>query len=317
MRMRTLIRHGHLGVILIAFVALTGCVSTGQKHVDTAKDPAETAKLLASADEAVSRGNFDAALPLYAAVLQEQPTAQTWLKSGVIHNRLGHDREAAYAFDRVLALEPDNVDANEQLGLLYVLHEQVDQAREHLERVIALDPSRWRAYNGLGVLADLQHDYSAAVAHYHAALAITPNSAMLLNNAGYSQYLAGDLDVAAATFVKALGCDTTYAPARRNLALLYARKGAYRDAVQLLSTVVNEAAAYNDVGYVAMLKGDYASAERLLQEAVDRSPTYYELAARNLAAVREHLAAPSMLDPVQVGAIGPRPTTSTTAPSTF
>jgi Flp pilus assembly protein TadD len=292
--------------MLIVLVALTGCVSTGEKHVDAAKDPAETAKLLAAADEAVSKGNLEAALPLYSAVLQEQPTAQTWLKSAVIHNRLGHDREAIYAFGRVLALEPDNVDALEQIGLIYVLHEQVDQAREYLERAIALDPSRWRAHNGLGVLSDTQHDYSAAVAHYQAALAITPNSAMLLSNAGYSQYLAGDLDTAAATFVKALSCDTTYAPARRNLALLYARKGAYRDAVQLLSTVATEAAAYNDVGYVAMLKGDYASAERLLQEAVDRSPTYYDLAARNLAAVREQLTAPSRLDPVQVGAFEPR-----------
>jgi Flp pilus assembly protein TadD len=310
MRMKTIIRHGHLGVILIAFFALTGCVSTGQKHVDAAadkaaKDPAETAKLLASADEAVSQGNLEAALPLYAAVLQELPTAQTWLKSAVIHNRLGHDREAGYAFSRVLALEPDNVDALEQIGLLYVQHEQVDQAREYLERAIALDPSRWRAYNGLGVLADMQKDYSAAVTNYQAALAIAPNSAMLLNNAGYSRYLAGDLDAAAATFIKSLSCDTTYAPARRNLALLYARKGAYRDAVQLLSTVVTEAVAYNDIGYVAMLKGDYASAERLLQEAVDRSPTYYELAARNLAAVREQLAGPSKLNPVQIGAIEP------------
>jgi Flp pilus assembly protein TadD len=303
MQLKSIVRQARLGVILIALVALTGCVSTGENHAEAAKDPADTAKLLAAADEAVSKGNLEAALSLYSAVLQEQPTAQTWLKSGVIHNRLGHDREAIYAFSRVLALEPDNVDALEQIGLLYVRHEQVDQARQRLEHAIALDPSRWRAHNGLGVLSDLQHDYSAAIVHYQAALAITPNSAMLLNNAGYSQYLAGDLDAAAATFVKSLSCDTTYAPARRNLALLYARKGAYRDAVQLLSTVVNEAAAYNDIGYVAMLKGDYASAERLLQEAVDRSPTYYEVAARNLAAVREQLASPSKLDPVQVGAI--------------
>src|SRR5262245_6189379 len=303
MQMKTIVRSGHIGVMLVALVALTGCVSTGQQHAEAAKDPVDTAKLLAAADEAVGKGNLEAALSLYSAVLQEKPTAQTWLKAGVLHNRLGHDREAGYAFNRVLALEPNNVNALEQIGLLYVLHEQVDQARQHLERVIALDPSRWRAHNGLGVLSDLQHDYSAAVMHYQAALAITPNSAMLLNNAGYSQYLAGDLDSAAATFIKSLSCNTTYAPARRNLALLYARKGAYRDAVQLLSTVVSEPSAYNDIGYVAMLKGDYASAERLLQEAVDRSPTYYEVAARNLAAVREQLASPSKLEPVQVGAI--------------
>src|SRR5262245_35807549 len=133
MQLKTIVRGGHIGVMLVALVALTGCVSTGHKQVDTAadtkKDPVETTKLLAAADEAVSKGNLEAALPLYSAVLQEQPTAQTWLKAAVIHNRLGHDREAGYAFSRVLALEPDNVDALEQIGLLSVQHEQVEQAR--------------------------------------------------------------------------------------------------------------------------------------------------------------------------------------------
>jgi Flp pilus assembly protein TadD len=134
----------------------------------------------------------------------------------------------------------------------------------------------------------MKHDYAAAIVRYLAAIELQPDSAMLLNNLGYSFYLSGDFDKSAVEFVAAISRDSGYAPARRNLGLLYARKGAYSDAVELLASVMTEAAAYNDVGYMAMLKQDYPSAERLLTEAVERSPTYYEIAATNLAAVKQH-----------------------------
>jgi Tfp pilus assembly protein PilF len=285
--MATTMRTSRTALALIVVFAVNGCVATPSRSDDAAVAP--TAKMLAAADEAVRIGNFDAALPLYARVLHEEPSASTWMKAGVVHFRLGHDREAGYAFDRAIELDPDNADAHEQIGLLYVTHEQAAAGRAHLEKAVVLDPKRWRAQNGLGVLADLESDYPSAVNYYRAALAVQPDSAMLLNNLGYSMYLCGDLDNSAAEFVKALTKNPRYAPARRNLGLVYARKGAYADAVKLLQTVMTEAAAYNDAGYVAMQKGDYPNAERLLTEAVDRSPTYYQIAEENLARVKQLL----------------------------
>ena len=274
---------------LLVLLAMAGCASTPPKAEDPADPATNTEKTLAAAEEAVRIGNLEAALPLYTKALHEAPTASIWLKAGVVYFRLGHDREAGYAFDKSIELDPDNADAHEQIGLIYAAHEQIELARAHLERAIAIDPKRWRAYNGLGVLSDVQHDYPTAVACYRSALAIQPNSAMLLTNLGYSMYLSGDLASAKIEFVQAITRDPQYAPARRNLGLLYARTGAYKDAVQLLATVMTEAAAYNDVGYIALLREDYSGAETLLTEAVSRSPTYYEIAAENLARARQLL----------------------------
>jgi Flp pilus assembly protein TadD len=287
-RMQNSSRSCRAALTLTVVLTVAGCASTSPKPEDPVAI-APTAKMLAAADEAVRIGNLKAAVPLYAQVLHEEPTASTWMKAGFVHFRLGNDREAGYAFDQAIELEPDNADAHEQIGLLYVAHQRIEPARVHLERAVVLDPTRWRAQNGLGVLADLQHDYPAAVVHYRGALDIKPDSAMLLNNLGYSMYLAGDLDNSAIKFVEAITRDTRYEPARRNLGLLYARKGAYADAVELLATVMTEAAAYNDVGYMAMQRGDYPAAENLLKEAVDRSPTYYQIAAENLTRVKQLL----------------------------
>jgi len=274
---------------LLVVLAVTGCASTQPKAEDPAAATTNTEKTLAAAEEAVRIGNLEAALPLYTKALHEAPTASIWLKTGTIYFRLGHDREAGYAFDKSIELDPDNADAHEQIGLLYAAHEQIELARTHLERAVIIDPDRWRAYNALGVLSDVQHDYPTAVADYRAALAIQPDSAMLLTNLGYSMYLSGDLAGAKIEFIQAITRDPQYAPARRNLGLLYARTGAYQDALQLLLTVMPEAAAYNDVGYIALLREDYSGAETLLTEAVNRSPTYYEIAAENLARARQLL----------------------------
>jgi Flp pilus assembly protein TadD len=48
--------------------------------------------------------------------------------------------------------------------------------------------------------------------------------------------------------------------------------------------------ATNDVGYIAMVSGDYAYAELLFAEAIRLSPVYYETANQNLAELRRRRA---------------------------
>jgi Flp pilus assembly protein TadD len=282
-------------LIVVLLVALAGCASTAQQGSKEETAAEENAmgltreRTIAAGDEAARRGNYQAALKLYGQVLNEAPTAELWFKAGAAQFRLNEAARAAHAFAQCIALDPDNVDAHEQIGLLYVATRDIDTARPHLERAVALDPKRWESHNGLGVLADLEHDYARAQAHYQRALEVRPDSPMLYNNLGYSRYLAGDLDSAARDFTKALTLDTNYRAARRNLGLVYARRGAYDDAVKTLVPILGEPAAYNDVGYVALLEEDYETAEVLLTRAMERSPTFNEAAARNLEIVRQRL----------------------------
>jgi len=291
--------------LVLHTLALAGCASTGTKSVEESNTSSMFSKTVAAADEAARRGNFQAALTLYAQALSEASTAEVWFKAGAAHSRLGNAREAVFAFSRSIDLDPLNADVHEQIGLLYVAQREIVPARSHLERAIAIDSKRWRSHNGLGVLADLEQNYEWAMVHFRAALEVQPNSPMLLNNIGYSRYLMGDLDGSVTEFTQALTLDSRYAPARRNLGLVYARWGSYDDAVQMLATVMDEPAAYNDVGYIALSSGDYAAAERLLVEAVERSPTYHETAAQNLALARKkhreqsRASAAVVLDPVR------------------
>jgi Flp pilus assembly protein TadD len=187
-------------------------------------------------------------------------------------------------------IDPQHARALESLGLRYFADRQFDQARPLLSRAAGADVTLWRAHNALGLIADSLGAHDDASAHYAAALAANPGAASLLNNRGYSRYLAGSLDAAERDFRAALAADPAYDKAFQNLGLVYARRGDYQTAVATLTKIVGAPVAANDVGYIAMLSGDYSTAEKLFQDAIRLSPRFYPTANENMAQLRRRRA---------------------------
>jgi len=273
-----------LPALLLVFAA--GCATTTpSQSAGTTLDGRTYEELLETADEAARGGDFRAALTLYGEAQTRKDTAEIWIRIGEAQRELGLLQGAALAFQSAIKLDPDAAAAHESLGLALLALRETDQARPVLEKALELDPNLWQAHNALGVMADLASDPDAAIPHYEKALALYPRSAMLLNNLGYSHYLAGN-DVRARHYFEAALDLGEYQPATLNLGLLHARRGHYRRAVEILATVVDRPSALNDVGFVAISKGDYDAAEALLEEAIRLSPVHYEIAQRNLALAR-------------------------------
>jgi len=137
------------------------------------------------------------------------------------------------------------------------------------------------AYNGLGVLADLKGSYEEAIEYYQKANQIHPRLAQINNNLGYSNYLANNWPSAEKYFRRALNYNPNYERTWRNLGLLYTRRGQYVDALMTLSRVMGKAEAYNSMGYLCMLQGKHADADKFFDEAIDLMPSYYKLAYDN------------------------------------
>jgi tetratricopeptide (TPR) repeat protein len=79
--------------------------------------------------------------------------------------------------------------------------------------------------------------------------------------------------------------DADNARLRNNLLIALAWQGRYDDAASVGRISLEEWIAYNNVGYIAQLKGDYDVAIRLYNAALSSSPRYYPTAAANLNAV--------------------------------
>ena len=106
--------------------------------------------------------------------------------------------------------------------------------------------------------------------------------AEILNNLGYSYYLSGDWEKAKKYFLQAIHVNREYERAWSNLGLLYARNSEYKQSVTAFTNVMETHEAWNQVGYLSMISGDYEASEAQLKKAILTAPYYYEDAHHNL-----------------------------------
>jgi Flp pilus assembly protein TadD len=173
--------------------------------------------------------------------------------------------------------------AGEGLALL-VLNKE-DDAERRLQQAVSADPSLWRAYNGLGLVADMRRDPEKASAAYFAALALQPASAVILNNLGYSRLLAGRADEALNYLKRALTLDPSSETIQNNVRLALAAGGNYPEATRSVSRALTPV-VLNNVGYIALQRGDLVDAEGYLAAAMESSTSFNSIAAKNLEQLR-------------------------------
>jgi Flp pilus assembly protein TadD len=170
-------------------------------------------------------------------------------------------------------------------GLALALLGRSTEAEAMLRRAVAADPKAWRAWNALGAASDTRGDWAPAEAAYEQAMASSGGAPQVLNNRGYSRLLQRRRDEAVADLVAALQKKPDMAEARTNLRLALAMGGDYERAISGAS-VGDRAALLNNAGFAAGMRGDYAKAEELLNEAVKVKTDYYARASENLKIVR-------------------------------
>lgn len=303
--------RGLAGALLIAAL-ISGCASAPPRPIHASaprvvspqevaarkEPPVETAK------EARERGGkalleHDGDLALYyylEAVELDAQDAESFYNIGVLNQEKGNMNLAVRAYAQTIAIDPDHALALQALGIAYFEARKMDSAQTLLTHAVSVEPDLWRAHNVLGVIADTHGEYAAAAEHYRAALAASPGNASVLNNRGYSKYLAGDLAGAEQDFHAALAADASYGRAWHNLGLVLARQHNYDLAKRAMSKVTSDYVAANDVGYIAMLDGDYDAAGNLFAEAVRLSPRYYKTAQENAAELRKRRGQQTLAD---------------------
>ena len=300
-----------LGVVCVQ-PFLTGCSTVNADKAEGNGEPNSTEMLLKSAglsvdsvDEALSKaakatqeGQMDLAQLFYVKAYELEPKNMLVLqKMTDLYVQLGKNELAEVSLKIIVDQQPKNLKVLEQYGLLLLKNRKYALAKATLEQVVARQKS-WSAYNGLGIIANVQGEYPKAEALFRKADAILPNSPELLNNIGFSLYSAYRFPEALAYYNKALQINPNFKKAIYNYALLQARLGKYDIAYDAFVKVASEEEANNNVGYIAMERGDYKKANNYFQEAIRLSPEYYKKANDNLKRLailekRGHESAPS------------------------
>lgn len=250
------------------------------------------------AEQALYEGRVDDARALLSrAMLRAGTTVRARLIAAEVQLASGAYRSAATAFGALTAEVDIKARALQGEGIARALAERDPGAGyASLRAAVALDPSLSRAWNALGYYHDSRREWRQAGESYTQALAADPESAMILNNRGFSMLMQGRIQEALADLGAALRRDPTLRPARENLRLALAWDGQY--ALALAGAEGGDRArVLNNVGYVALLRGDQANAEAFLLRAIEVDPAFNPVAARNLDYLRL-LRGPSRSDGV-------------------
>ena len=272
-------------------VALAGC-ETGPKELQEPEaiilpvvQPAAPGTL-ELAERALAEERFEDAGRLIERVLIAE--AENWaaqLLFAELQLASGNPKRAEPIFEGLVEKAGIEARALQGLGIALTLQGR-DRGLESLQQAVALDSGLWRAWNALGYYHDSDRNWAAAGDSYGKALEGNPNSALIYNNRGFSRLMQKRLEEAVADLNRALRMDPEFDVARENLRLALAWQGKYihamagtpdRDMPRIL----------NNIGFIAVMRGDYDNAEAYLLRAMEVDPSYNETAARNLTYLRQ------------------------------
>ncbi|HEY9154754.1 MAG TPA: fused MFS/spermidine synthase [Opitutaceae bacterium] len=150
--------------------------------------------------------------------------------------RLGVPGSAAYRssrriYERVLGLDPNNVEALNMLGCMCSESAEFTQAYEYFDRAVRLDPHFANAHYNLGNWFFRDGQLGRANDCYSEALRLDPENVEAEINLGSLKLQQGQVEDAIACYQKAIAMKPDSLDAAYNLALAFSRSGNRRQAM--------------------------------------------------------------------------------------
>jgi tetratricopeptide (TPR) repeat protein len=218
----------------------------------------------------------DALHAYHLALEHDADSAYLQVRIGVAHVKLGETERARRAFERALALDPQQPDALRWLAMLHTADGRLDAAIEVYERLLAVEPNDEFILSTLADLYVLQGRLPQAIALYERLIREFGSTSQLHFNLGV---LHGRLDRfgdAVAEFSRAYERSPESADVRVALGLTYELRGRFDRALPFYEEAIRldpfEARLYHHAARAAFSAGRLAEAAANYQAVLDLAP---------------------------------------------
>ena len=159
----------------------------------------------------------------------------------------------------------DQVPFLKRLGEMCSRGGQLDQATDYLSKVLLLNPNDVEAHNNLGIVLTRQGKYDEAIVHYTKAIKLAPDAARTYNNLGCTLAEQGRATEALEYFSESLRKDADFVDAHYNMGKALASQGKLSEAIGHFTAAVRLKPGFAE-GHNYL--GDALLAQGKLEEAV-------------------------------------------------
>ena len=172
------------------------------------------------------KNNLDEAKKIYLQILKINPNhVNAHNNLGAAYKQLGKIEKAKSCFEKVIQLNPNDVDGHNNLGLLLFELKEIQKAKSFFEKTIQLNPNYVEAHNNLGTIFNELKEFQKAKDCYERAIQLNPNYAMALYNLGVIFKQFGLSQKAVGYFEKAIEINPNYAAAYNGLGIIFKELG--------------------------------------------------------------------------------------------
>ncbi len=272
-----------LTTALAGLIGLSGCDNNDAQVQEALKDVNVIDESNLN-DLMLTVGDPEEGVAYFAGASQQNPE-RVDLKRGLAKSlvRAGKTTEAVGVWRAVVA-SPEGTNAD-RVSLADALVRNNDWTAASTElNLIPPTFETFERYRLEAMVADSNKDWTKADSFYEVAVGLTTKPAGVLNNWGFSKLTRGDAKGAEKLFIEALTYDSTQFTSKNNLVLARATQGKYELPVVDMTQTERAELLYT-MALAAIKKGDTSVGKRLLQEAIETHPQYFEAAARSLAAL--------------------------------
>ena len=249
------------------------------------KDKIDLFNLMSDAREMTHDDKNDAAVEkaigLYRRVVATDPEViDAWFNLGNLNARLGRYPEAIDYFKRALALKPDYDLPVINMANAYRHMGNDDAALAGYEHYLTIDPTNAHVYYQIGEIYLDRNDQARAEQSFRKALEINPREAAAHNAVGVLAFQHGDPATAEREVRAALAIKKNVRLAHYNLALFAEERNdlqaAEAEYKQELELFPNSSKASFNLAQLYQKRGDRSSQIATLKQAVEQSPKFPE-----------------------------------------
>ena len=179
-------------------------------------------------------------------------------------------------YKKHLKSSPDDVEALNNLGIIFFQLKKHQEAISYYEKAIKINPNYAEAHNNLGVVFKILGEHKNAVSSYEKAIKINPNYAEAHNNLGSVYKELKEYYKAKDFYEKAIKINPNYVEGYNNLGVVFKILGDYKSAISSYEKAIkanpNYSVSLNNLGSVFYELGEYDKSKNYYKKSIEANP---------------------------------------------